>query len=136
MKTQHNTAQVLDRSAEEASIRSLLVRYLDAVRSNDQGGLRATFHPDANIAHYYVKGDEVKTIDVEAFLGVIRSLHEKYDNAEEVANDIEISFVGPLASVRVAFSFVMGPNARSGEDLFNLACCKGEWVIIHKSYYL
>ena len=41
-----------------------------------------------------------------------------------------------LVSVRVAFSFVMGPRTMDGQDLFNLAFCKGEWKIIHKSYYL
>jgi hypothetical protein len=44
--------------------------------------------------------------------------------------------VGPLASVRVPFGFVMGPNTLEGEDIFNLARSKGEWIIIHKSYYL
>jgi hypothetical protein len=33
--------------------------------------------------------------------------------------------VGPLASVRVPFGFVMGPNTLEGEDIFNLARSKG-----------
>jgi hypothetical protein len=53
-----------------------------------------------------------------------------------VAKAIDVRLVGPLASVRVPFGFVMGPNTLEGEDIFNLACCAGEWKIIHKSYYL
>jgi succinate dehydrogenase/fumarate reductase-like Fe-S protein len=52
------------------------------------------------------------------------------------ADRIQVRFVGPLASVHVPFGFVMGPNTLEGEDIFNLARSKGEWIIIHKSYYL
>jgi hypothetical protein len=83
------------------------------------------------VTPYYVKGDAVRVNDVDGFIKVIRSLHEKYDNAEEIA-----LLVGPLASVRVPFGFVMGPNTLEGEGIFNLARSKGEWIIIHKSYYL
>ena len=77
----------------------------------------------ANISHYYVKGDTVRVNDVDGFINVIKSLHAKYDNAEEVANAIDVRLVGPLASVRVPFGFVMGPNTLEGEDIFNLAFC-------------
>jgi len=125
-----------NRASDAKNVEALIRKYLAAVKSWDESALRSTFEPSANIFHYYVKGDAVRANDVDGFVNVIRSLHEKYDNAEEIAKDIEVRLVGPLASVRVPFVFVMGPNTLEGEDLFNLALCNGEWKIIHKSYYL
>ena len=124
------------RASDAKNVEALIRKYLSAVKSFDEAALRSTFEPSANISHYYVKGDAVRVNDVDGFVNVIRSLHEKYDNAEEVAKEIEVRLVGPLASARVPFGFVMGPNTLEGEDIFNLAFCKGEWKIIHKSYYL
>ena len=124
------------RVAAARNVEAQVRKYLAAVKQWDEPALRSTFEPTANIAHYYVKGDSVRVNDVDGFVNVIRSLHEKYDNAEEIAKEIEVRLVGPLASVRVPFAFVMGPNILEGEDIFNLAFCKGEWKIIHKSYYL
>lgn len=124
------------RTADADGVKALIRKYLVAVKNHDEDTLRSTFVPSANVSHYYVKGDSVKASDVDGFIGIIRSLHEKYDNAEEIATDIEVRLVGPLASVRVPFKFVMGPNTLEGQDIFNLAFCKREWKIIHKSYYL
>jgi hypothetical protein len=125
-----------DRQSDAKDVEAAIRKYLTAVKACDEVTLRATFEPSANISHYYVKGDTVGVNDVDGFLKVIRSLHQKYDNAEEIAKDIQVRLVGPLASVRVPFGFVMGPNTLEGEDIFNLARCNGEWKIIHKSYYL
>lgn len=121
---------------DEGEVRAVIARYLDAVRRWDEAALRATFHPLANISHYYVKGDEIRTLDLDAFMNVIASLHARYSNAEEVAREIEVDFVGPLATVRVAFGFVMGEKVLEGQDIFILAFCQGAWTITHKSYYL
>jgi hypothetical protein len=118
------------------SARSTIEKYLAAVKTWNEVAFRETFHPAANISHYYVKGDAIKTITLDEFVATIASLHMKFDNAEEVAEEIEVSLVGPLASVRVAFAFVMGPNILRGQDLFNLAFCQGGWRIVHKTYYL
>lgn len=125
-----------DRATDVRGVEALIQKYLAAVKRCDLEALRSTFEPSANISHYYVKGDTVRANDVDGFINVIKSLHAKYDNAEEVANAIDVRLVGPLASVRVPFGFVMGPNTLEGEDIFNLAFCGGEWKIIHKSYYL
>ena len=121
---------------DEEAIRAVIERYLEAVRTWNEAAFRETFHPLANISHYYVKGDEIKTISLNEFVATIASLHQKFDNAEEKAKDIEVRIVGPMAGVRVAFGFVMGAKKLEGEDLFNLVRCKGEWKIVHKTYYL
>jgi hypothetical protein len=120
----------------KTAAREMIEKYLAAVKTWDEAAFRQTFHPAANISHYYVKGDAIKTITLDEFVATIASLHKKFDNAEEVAEEIEVTLVGPLASVRVAFAFVMGPNTLRGQDLFNLAFCQGEWRIVHKTYYL
>jgi hypothetical protein len=125
-----------DIATKKQAVHDVITKYLLAVKNWDEKSFRDTFHPAANIAHYYVKGDEIKMISLDEFIGSIGSLHGKYENAEEKAREIEVSLVDHLASVRVAFSFVMGPRTVDGQDLFNLAFCKGEWKIIHKSYYL
>jgi hypothetical protein len=120
----------------EAAARKTIEKYLAAVKIWNEAAFRQTFHPAANISHYYVKGDAIKTITLDEFVATIASLHQKFDNAEEIAEEIEVQLVGPLASVRVAFAFVMGSNTLRGQDLFNLAFCQGEWRIVHKTYYL
>lgn len=122
--------------SQKQAVNDLISKYFHAVKTWDEKAFRDTFHPMANIQHYYVKGDEIKTITLDDFIASIGSLHTKFDNAEEKAREIEVHIVDYLASVRVAFSFVMGPRTMDGQDLFNLAFCKGEWKIIHKSYYL
>ena len=119
-----------------AAVEVVIQRYLAAVRTWDEAAFRDTFHPKANIAHYYVKGDEIRTITLDEFVASIGSLHAKYENSEEIGKEVEVHLVDHLAAVRVKFAFVMGPTTREGQDIFNLACCKGEWKIIHKSYYL
>jgi hypothetical protein len=126
----------VDIEAQKRAVNEVISKYLLAVKAGDEKSFRDTFHPKANIQHYYVKGDEIKTITLDDFVASIMSLHAKFDNAEEKAREIEIHIVDYLASVRVAFSFVMGPRTLDGQDLFNLAYCQGEWKIIHKSYYL
>jgi hypothetical protein len=128
-----NTATV---EQQKQAVNEVISKYLNSVKTWNESGFRETFHPKANIQHYYVKGDDIKTITLDEFVSSIASLHSKYENAEEKAREIEIQIVDHLASVRVAFSFVMGPRTMDGQDLFNLAFCKGKWVIIHKSYYL
>jgi hypothetical protein len=125
-----------DRVVDAKGVEALINKYLVAVKSCDVEALRSTFESSANVSHYYVKGDTVRVNNVEGFINVIKSLHAKYDNAEEVAKAIDVRLVGPLASVRVPFGFIMGSNTLEGEDIFNLAFCGGEWKIIHKSYYL
>lgn len=122
--------------AKEQAVRDVIAKYLIAVKNGDEKAFRETFHPNANIQHCYLKGDEIKTITLDEFVAQIGSLHSKYDNAEEKAREIEVQIVDYLASVRVAFSFVMGPRTMDGQDLFNLAFAKGKWQIVHKSYYL
>ena len=67
---------------------------------------------------------------------MIASLHEKFENAEEVGKAMNVRIVGNLASVELDFDFVMGPNRLSGTDLFNFPPQGGRWVIVHKSYWL
>lgn len=129
-----NTAAGIE--AQKKAVSDVISKYLLAVKTWDEKAFRDTFHAKANIQHYYVKGDEIKTITLDEFVSSIGSLHSKFENAEERAREIEVQIVEHLASVRVAFSFVMRSRTMDGQDLFNLALCKGEWKIIHKSYYL
>lgn len=122
--------------AAESALKQTIAEYLAAVKRNNGAALRSMFHPDANIAHYYVKGDEVRTIGRDAFVETIASLHARYDNAEEIGKEIEVLLADHIATVRVAFGFVMGSRTLEGQDLFNLAYTEGRWLIIHKSYYL
>src|SRR5437016_229959 len=107
-----------DRVVDTKGVEALINKYLVAVERCDLEALRSTFEPSANISHYYVKGDVVRVNDLEGFINVIKSLHYKYENAEEVAKAIDIRLVGPLASVRVPFGLIMGANTVEGEDIF------------------
>jgi hypothetical protein len=73
---------------------------------------------------------------LEEFVSSIGSLHDKFDNAEEQALEIDVLLADHIATARVPFRFIMGDRSMEGQDLFNLAKIDGEWRIIHKSYYL
>ena len=117
-------------------VRGVINTYLDAVRTWNADLFRSTFHPQANIMHYYVKGDAMRVSTLEEFVSSIGSLHDKFDNAEEQALEIDVLFADHIATARVPFRFIMGDRSMEGQDLFNLAKIDGEWRIIHKSYYL
>ena len=65
-------------------VRGTITTYLRAVRANDTATLRSLFDAKANVAHYHVKRDTVVTNTLDEFMGVIQSLHAKFDNAEEI----------------------------------------------------
>ena len=117
-------------------VRGVINTYLDAVRTCNADLFRSTFHPQANIMHYYVKGDAMRVSTLEEFVSSIGSLHDKFDNAEEQALEIDVLLADHIATARVPFRFIMGDRSMEGQDLFNLAKIDGEWRIIHKSYYL
>jgi hypothetical protein len=117
-------------------VRGTIATYLSAVKANDMATLRDLFDAKANVAHYHVKKDTVVTNTLDEFIGVIQSLHARFDNAEEIGEAMNVRLVKHLASVELDFCFVMGPNRLRGTDLFNLARQNGKWVIIHKSYWL
>ena len=117
-------------------VRGTIATYLRAVKANDIATLRSLFEAKANVAHYHVKKDTVVTNTLDEFMGVIQSLHAKFDNAEEIGEAMHVRLAKHLASVELDFCFVMGANRLRGTDLFNLARQNGKWVIIHKSYWL
>ena len=117
-------------------VRGTIAIYLSAVKANDIATLRGLFDAKANVAHYQVKKDTVVTNTLDEFMGVIQSLHARFDNAEEIGEAMNVRLVEHLASVELDFCFVMGSSRLRGTDLFNLARQNGKWVIIHKSYWL
>jgi Putative lumazine-binding len=117
-------------------VRGTITTYLRAVKANDTATLRSLFDVKANVAHYHVKKDTLVTNTLDEFIGVIQSLHAKFDNAEEIGEAMNVRLAKHLASVELDFCFVMGPNRLRGTDLFNLARQNGKWVIVHKSYWL
>ena len=117
-------------------VRGVINTYLDAVRTWNADLFRSTFHPQANIMHYYVKGDAMRVSTLEEFVSSIGSLHDKFDNAEEQALEIDVLLADHIATARVPFRFIMGDRSMEGQDLFNLAKIDGDWRRIHKSYYL
>ena len=117
-------------------VRGTIATYLRAVKANDIATLHSLFEAKANVAHYHVKKDTVVTNTLDEFMGIIQSLHAKFDNAEEIGEAMHVRLAKHLASVELDFCFVMGANRLRGTDLFNLARQNGKWVIVHKSYWL
>ena len=52
-------------------VRGVINTYLDAVRTWNADLFRSTFHPQANIMHYYVKGDAMRVSTLEDFVSSI-----------------------------------------------------------------
>ena len=116
-------------------VRGTITTYLRAVKANDTATLCSLFDAKANVAHYHVKKDTIVTNTLDEFMGVIQSLHAKFDNAEDIGEAMNVRLAKHLASVELDFCFVMGPNRLRGTDLFNLARQNGKWMIVHKSYW-
>ena len=118
------------------TVRGTIATYLNAVKASDIATLRGLFDARANVAHHHVNENTEVTNTLDEFMGVIQSLHAKFDNAEEIGEAMSVRLVKHLASVELDFCFVMGLNPLRGTDLLNLARQNGRWVIIHKSYWL
>ena len=82
-------------------VRGTIATYLSAVKANDMATLRDLFNAKANVAHYHIKKDTVVTNTLDEFIGVIQSLHAKFDNAEEIGEAMNVRLVKHLASVEL-----------------------------------
>ena len=71
-------------------VRRTIATYLNAVKANDIATLRGLFDGKANLAHYHVKKDTVVTNTLDEFMGVVQSLHAKFDNAEEIGEAMNV----------------------------------------------
>jgi Putative lumazine-binding len=100
-----------------AEVRGTIATYLRAMKANDVATLRGLFDAKANIAHYHVKKGTVVSNTLDEFMGVIHSLHAKFDNAEEIGEAMNVRLVKHLASVELDFCFVMGANRLRGTVL-------------------
>jgi hypothetical protein len=117
-------------------VRGTIATYLRAVKANDIATLCGLFDAKANVAHYHVKKNTVVTNTLDEFMGVVQSLHAKFDNAEEIGEAMNVRRVKHLAGVELDVSFSMGADRLRGTDLFNLARQNEKWMIAHKSYWL
>jgi hypothetical protein len=79
-------------------VRGTIATYLNAVKANDIATLRGLFDAKANVAHYHVKKDTIVTSTLDEFMGVIQSLHAKFDNAEEIGEAMKVRLVNHLAT--------------------------------------
>ena len=65
----------------EASIKSVVACYNDAVRSNDAEMFRRAFHPTATVAHFQERKGVIDVKSLAEFIEQISALHAKFGSA-------------------------------------------------------
>ena len=120
----------------EASIRSVVACYNDAVRSNDAEMFRRAFHPTATVAHFQERKGVIDVKSLGEFIEQIGALHARFGSAVEVSEDVHVDVSGQIASARVPFRFQMGDKEFRGVNIFTFAVDDGNWRIMSKVYSL
>src|SRR5437879_264853 len=109
-------------AAEGTAALAVVHRLFDAMRAGDSAGVRATFHPAAQLATTAMKnGVPLVQIDtIDAFVRAVGTPHtEIWD--ERLRNEV-VHVDGPLAVVWADYSFYAGPKfSHCGVDAFQLA---------------
>jgi hypothetical protein len=114
---------------DEQSVRAVVDRLFDGMRSRDTTMIRSTF---AGEAQFYGIGREggVRVTTPSAFIASIAAAQAGV-LLDEVLHDVEIRVDGPLATVWTYYDFFAGGEfSHCGYDAMQLLKVGGEWKIV------
>ena len=116
----------------EDSVRAVVVRLFDGMRTRDSAAVRAAFVPDARLQTALVRQDgrpELRTDSVGAFVRAVGGAPADVVLDERV-DSVHVRIDGPLAVVTVDYSFYAGSRfSHCGIDAFQLFRGPEGWKI-------
>lgn len=116
----------------EDSVRAVIVRLFDGMRTRDSAAVRAAFVPDARLQTALVRQDgrpELRADSVGAFVRAIGGAPADLTLDERV-DSVHVRIDGPLAVVTVDYTFYAGQRlSHCGIDAFQLFRGPEGWKI-------
>lgn len=115
----------------EDSVRAVVVRMFDGMRTRDTVALRSVFGPNARLQAAMVRQDGTPLLDEDSVDSFVRAVGEPSDVTwDERVDAWHVRIDGPLALVTVDYSFYAGPRfSHCGIDAFQLFRGPDGWKI-------
>jgi hypothetical protein len=125
-------AQVQAPAADTAGALAVVHRLFDAMRAGDSASVRATFHPEAQLATAAISKDGTPRVDIDTVDAFVRAVGTPHNEVwdERLSNE-RVLLDGPLAVVWADYSFYAGIKfSHCGVDAFELARAGADWKIV------
>jgi hypothetical protein len=115
----------------EDSVRAVVVRLFDGMRTRDSAAVRATFVPDARLQTAVVRQDGTPVLRADSLDTFVRAVGEPSDVTwDEQIDAWHVRIDGPLAVVTTDYTFFAGPRlSHCGIDAFQLFRGPDGWKI-------
>lgn len=124
-------AQVRAQATTEDSVRAVVVRLFDGMRTRDSAAVRAAFAPGARLQTALVRRDGTPQLTAEPVDSFVHAVGAPSEVVwDERVDAVEVRIDGPLAVVTVDYSFYAGPRfSHCGIDAFQLFRGPEGWKI-------
>lgn len=114
---------------DESLIKSAVERYIVAMSTGDEHGLRAAFHPAASVIGNYQGA--VEWLSVDAYVGEVLGAGLPPNSKPRFSISL-VDVTGDAATVKVEDEF----GTMRFTDYLSLLRSAGEWTIVNKVYFL
>jgi Domain of unknown function (DUF4440) len=118
-------------AAAEDSVRAVVVRLFDAMRTRDSAAVRAVFVPDARLQTALVRQDGTPALQQDSVGTFVRAVGAPSEVVwDEQLDAVHVRIDGPLAVVTADYTFFAGPRlSHCGIDAFQLFRGPEGWKI-------
>lgn len=115
----------------EDSVRAVVVRLFDAMRTRDSAAVRSVFVPDARLQTALVRQDGTPELRADSVGVFVRAVGAPSDVVwDEQLDAVHVRIDGPLAVVTADYTFFAGPRlSHCGIDAFQLFRGPEGWKI-------
>ncbi|HEX6373834.1 MAG TPA: nuclear transport factor 2 family protein [Longimicrobium sp.] len=115
----------------EDSVRAVVVRLFDGMRTRDSAAVRAAFAPGARLQSALVRQDGTPVLREDSLDAFVRAVGEPGDVVwDEQLDAVQVRIDGPLAVVTADYTFFAGPRlSHCGIDAFQLFRGPEGWKI-------
>jgi hypothetical protein len=116
----------------EDSVRAVVVRLFDAMRTRDTATMRSVFLPDARLQSAFVRQDGTPVLQADSVGSFVHAVSGAPADLtlDEQVDAVHVRIDGPLAVVTVDYTFFAGPRlSHCGIDAFQLFRGPEGWKI-------
>lgn len=115
----------------EDSVRAVVVRLFDGMRTRDSAAVRAAFAPGARLQSALVRQDGTPVLREDSLDTFVRAVGEPSDVTwDEQLDAVHVRIDGPVAVVTADYTFFAGPRlSHCGIDAFQLFRGPEGWKI-------
>jgi hypothetical protein len=123
-------------SNEEVTIQEAIDAYLNAIKTGEEQYFTRAFYDNAAVINGNENDPEKSIMLIDAFAERIKTRLKDGLKSQETPQNIDITYVGAIANVRIDFMLEIGDKIHYGSDLINLVKRDAIWKISQKLYYV